>query len=105
MLAETKLKTLQELIESSTHEELIWINGYVTGLVKHTTSTQAQAKPSINKLSIVYGTDTGNSKKLATDFVAKAKRSGVNAKVQSMDQYRLNDILKEENLGQRLSAR
>ena len=96
MLAEPKLKTLQELIENSTHEELIWINGYVTGLVKHTTATQTQGKPSINKLSIVYGTDTGNCKKLATGFAAKAKRSGVNAKVQSLDQYRLNDILKEE---------
>ena len=96
MLAESKLRTLQELVESSTHDELIWINGYVSGLVKYASLAEAQIKPSINKLSIVYGTDTGNSKKLATDFALKAKRAGVNAKVQSLDQYRLSDLLKEE---------
>ncbi len=96
MLAESKLRALQELVERSTHEELIWINGYVSGLVKYPSSAEAQIKPSINKLSIVYGTDTGNSKKLASDFALKAKRAGVNAKVQSLDQYRLSDLLKEE---------
>ena len=34
MLAEERLKQLQELINTSTKDELIWINGYLSGLVK-----------------------------------------------------------------------
>ena len=35
-------------------------------------------------------------KKLATNFAATAKKSGINAKLVSLDQYRLNDLAKEE---------
>ena len=96
MLADTKLKTLQELIEGSTKEELIWINGYLAGFVKQGTLRDTAQKPSVHKMTIVYGTDTGNSKKLASDFAAKAKKSGVNVKLGGLDQYRLSDLLKEE---------
>ncbi|MBO9682793.1 MAG: flavodoxin domain-containing protein, partial [Flavisolibacter sp.] len=52
--------------------------------------------PSVNKITITYGTETGNSKKLASEFAAKAKKAGINAKLVSLDQYRLNDLSKEE---------
>ncbi len=97
MLAENKLKTLLELIEKSTKEELIWINGYLNGIVsKEVSGEQPVAKGGVNKITIAYGTETGNSKKLATEFAAKAKKQGIHAKVQSMDQYRMNDLTKEE---------
>lgn len=52
----------------------------------------------MDKITLLYGTETGNSKKLAIDFVTKAKKAGVQAKLISMDQYRLNDIVREEYL-------
>ncbi len=33
MLGEVKLKQLHELIEGYSKEELIWINGYLSGIV------------------------------------------------------------------------
>lgn len=97
MLAENKLKTLLELIAKSTNEELLWMNGYLNGVVSKQLSGEAPVvKSGVNKITIAYGTETGNSKKLATDFAAKAKKKGIHAKVQSMDQYRLNDLTKEE---------
>ncbi|HRI80201.1 MAG TPA: flavodoxin domain-containing protein, partial [Cyclobacteriaceae bacterium] len=96
MLAEPKLKTLLGLIEQSTREELVWINGYLAGLVNHSSESAETVKPQVNKITIVYGTDTGNSKKLASDFALKAKRSGVKTKLQSLDQYRFSDLQKEE---------
>ena len=97
MLAENKLNNFLELIEQASGEELIWMNGYLNGIV----STQEQKeqpviKSAVNKITIAYGTETGNSKKLATEFAAKAKKRGIQAKVQSMDQYRLADLSKEE---------
>jgi sulfite reductase (NADPH) flavoprotein alpha-component len=55
-----------------------------------------ESKPTVSKITIAYGTETGNSKKLATDLAAKAKKNGIQAKVVSLDQYRLNDLAKEE---------
>ena len=98
MLAGPKLKTLLELVSSSSKEELIWMNGYLAGLVaggKEATDA-VPAKPQAGKLTIAYGTETGNSKKVALDFAAKAKKNGINAKIISLDQYRLNDLSKEE---------
>ncbi len=80
-------------------EELIWINGYLSGILANEILPQQEAttlKPLVNKITITYGTETGNSKKLAVDFAAKAKKAGINAKVVSLDQYRLNDLPKEE---------
>ena len=97
MLAENKLKILQDLIDQSSNEELIWMNGYLNGIVSsESTEKKSPTKNGVNKITIAYGTETGNSKKLATEFAAKAKKQGIHAKVQSMDQYRLNDLTKEE---------
>src|SRR5258706_5217258 len=96
MLGDTKLKTLQELIDNSTQEELIWISGYLAGLLRNGAPAEPATKPSVQKLTLAFGTDTGNSKKLASTFAAKAKKSGVQVKLQSLDQYRLSDLSKEE---------
>lgn len=111
MLAEHKLKLLQDLVRTSTKEELVWMNGFLAGILMNcheqpalaslasapaTASEPVADKPAVSKITITYGTESGNSKKLATDLATKAKKSGINAKVVSLDQYRLNDLSKEE---------
>lgn len=98
MLKEVKLKNFLDLLNSSSNDELIWMNGYLSGIISHGTAKQesAPAKSGVNKITIVYGSETGNSKRLAGSFAAKAKKNGINAKVISMDQYRINDLSKEE---------
>jgi sulfite reductase (NADPH) flavoprotein alpha-component len=106
MIASPKLKIVEELIAASSREELAWISGYLAGVAAGgganvaaaasavAGGSAAQQKP--GKITIAYGTETGNSKKLASDFAAKAKKSGINAKLVSLDQYRLTDLPKEE---------
>jgi sulfite reductase (NADPH) flavoprotein alpha-component len=97
MLSENKLSMLLNLIESSTGEELIWINGYLNGIVSQKTeATKVVEKKITGKITITYGTETGNSKKLATEFATKAKQKGIQVKVKSLEQYRLQDLAKEE---------
>ena len=105
MLSPFKLKIVRDLIATSTKEELIWLNGYLAGLLAQgpgeeatVAQTAAAPKANVGKVTIVYGTETGNSKKVATDFALKAKKSSINAKVVSLDQYRLTDLPKEEYL-------
>ena len=98
MLVESRLKTLQEFISTSTRDELVWVNGYLNGILSQKESKVLPATVSnpVKKITIAYATETGNSKSLATNFAASAKKQGIHAKVQSLDQYRLNDLVKEE---------
>ena len=98
MLIQNKLKILLDLIASSTKEELIWMNGYLSAIVSKQNEQEAlpATKPAVNKITIAYGTETGNSKRLAADFAVKAKKIGIHAKLVSLDQYRPTDLPKEE---------
>ncbi|HRH58963.1 MAG TPA: flavodoxin domain-containing protein [Chitinophagaceae bacterium] len=104
MLAEPKLKSFTSLVKESSREELIWMSGYLSALAGFSVPESFQqaaiqpAAPAFTECTVLYGTETGNSKKLATDFSAKLKKTGVQVKLKSLDQYRSNDILKEKNL-------
>jgi sulfite reductase (NADPH) flavoprotein alpha-component len=98
MLGEAKHKIFTDLIQNASKEELVWMNDYITKLLPAQTSAVAVGNSSVNKITIVYGTETGNSKRLATDFASKAKQKSIHAKVIGMDQYRLSDLPKEEYL-------
>ncbi len=98
MLGEAKHKIFTDLIQNANKEELVWMNDYITKLLPAQASAVAVGNSSVNKITIVYGTETGNSKRLATDFASKAKQKSIHAKVIGMDQYRLSDLPKEEYL-------
>ncbi|MGZ8559424.1 MAG: diflavin oxidoreductase [Chitinophagaceae bacterium] len=103
MLGEVKLKQLHELIDGYSNEELIWINGYLSGIVAngktngvaHTNGKEIKTI-STKRISLAFGTETGNAKSLATHLAAVAKKKGVNAKLADISQYRLTDLAKEE---------
>ncbi len=104
MLGDSKFKVFLDLINTASKDELIWMNGYLNGMVQaqvaktDTIAPTVTAAPAVNKITIVYGTETGNSKRLATEFATKAKQHHIHAKVVGMDQYRLTDLPKEEYL-------
>lgn len=95
MLAEPKLKILTELVGQLSKEELIWVNGYLSGLVT-TPLTPTNTIAAAQKITIAYGTETGNAKKLATDFATKAKKKGLPVKLVALDQYKLTELVKEQ---------
>lgn len=103
MLEDVKLKKLHELIDGYSKEELIWINGYLSGLVANgktngasNVNGQELKTVSTKKITLAFGTETGNAKRLATQLAAVAKKKGVNAKLIGLDQYRLTDLPKED---------
>lgn len=100
MLAGPKQKILTDLVSSVSKEELIWINGFISGILNG--DAESSEIPLVNqltkKITLVYGTETGNSKKLATELAVKAKKQNIQVKLSSLDQYRLTDLTKEENL-------
>lgn len=119
MLTEPKLHTLQNLLSTSSKEEIIWINGFLAGVMHQQTlnrtenftqiETQVQAQtqsetlrvlPPIEtrqkKITLTYGTETGNSKGVATNLAGILKQKGHQVKLTALNQYRLSDLEKEE---------
>src|ERR1700759_3736103 len=97
MLTQSKIKSVQDLISDLSKEEIIWLNGYLAGLISTPqVAENAFVVSSAGKITIAYGTETGNSKKIATTFAAKAKKNGVQVKLSALEQYKPADLLKEE---------
>ena len=97
MLSKQKLQKLQNFITEYTNPELLWISGYLSGVAQETSSeTTTSGTALVSKITIAYGTETGNSKKIATQFAARAKQLKINAKLVSMEQYKLAELEKEE---------
>jgi len=105
MLAEPKIKSLNDLVKGATRDELIWISGYIAALTgqpvpeKLPEELEPSTGPSaLSGSTIVYGTETGNSKKVAVEFSNRLKKQGIQSKIKSLDQYRLADLSKESCL-------
>ncbi|MEE6185790.1 diflavin oxidoreductase [Niabella digestorum] len=97
MLSEDKLQKIKEFTATLSREELIWLNGYIAGQAGALQGAIAAAPAPLNKkITLVYGTETGNAKKLATQLAGIAKKKGVTVKLAGLDQYRLSDLTKEE---------
>lgn len=99
-MEEHKKQLFQEFIQSATKEELLWMNGYIQSILDSTSVDKPilSSAPSVHKITVLYGTETGNSKKAATDLATQAKKKGIQVKLQGLEQYRLTDINREEFL-------
>ncbi|XOD67712.1 MAG: sulfite reductase flavoprotein subunit alpha [Flavobacteriales bacterium Tduv] len=95
MLVEPKNKTFLEFVHTSTKEDLIWMQGYLSGLLSLGSEDEKQTLQ--GKLTLLYGTETGNSKKIAGMMAKKAREKGLLVKLSGMDQYRLGDLEKEDH--------
>ncbi len=93
MLAHSKIKLVQEMVAGLTKEEIIWLSGYLSGLAgaetglltaEGSTAAPVTAAAAVQKITIAYGTETGNAKKLATSFAAKAKKKGIQPKTTTL---------------------
>lgn len=102
MITEARKAEIKQWLLGLDKEELAWANGFSEGLVitdrsSADTEPAAIAQPSVpKKITIAYGTETGNSKKLATAFAAKAKQNAIGVKLVGLDQYKHTDFAKEE---------
>lgn len=101
MLAAIKRHTWNELVAQATPAELAWMNGYLEGLLAHGPTTLAEQglqATGPSKFSILFGTETGNAKSLATRLATAARKEGHIVKLSALDQYRLCDLEKESRV-------
>lgn len=100
-LNEKQIGALEQLTNSITREQLLWINGYFQGLL--VSAGNVQTTPVTNQankkqLKILFGTHTGRSKAIATVLAKTLSGKGVEANVQALDEYKVRQLGAEKNV-------
>lgn len=101
MLTEQKLKSLKDIIQESSRDEIIWMSGFLAGLSDKNASAappvEAQQAVATEKLvvSVLYGTETGNSKKVASKLASVLKNKQHKVTLKALDQYPVTNLQKE----------
>jgi len=97
MLSDTKLLLLQQLVHNASKEEIIWTEGYLAGFLdaQQPIAIQPASKGTSLKPVVIYGTETGNSKKVASRILTTFKKNKINAKTVDVFQYDIDKLQKE----------
>lgn len=103
MLTEQKLKSLKGLVQESSRDEIIWMSGFLAGLSDNNKTgivppaEQLLSSPAEKlTITVLYGTETGNSKKIATQLGATLKKQGHKIKLSGLDQYAVSNLANEK---------
>src|SRR5660398_198955 len=90
-LNEKQLKALNELVDNITVDQIIWLNGFLEGKlagfnqgITNISAIEIESVIAQTNLTILYGTETGNSKELADTFAKKAVFKNISANFFSM---------------------
>lgn len=91
MITKDQQKLLDQLLASASHEQKIWLAGYMQGQVG---GAVAAAEPLANKppVMIYFATETGNSKGLSLQMMKSVKAAGYKVKNSPVNRLKIKDI-------------
>jgi sulfite reductase (NADPH) flavoprotein alpha-component len=98
---------LQNLTAGLSPQQLVWLSGYLYGQATGAGGGVAAAPAAVavpaaasvvEKLTILYGSHTGNGKKIAQQAAEAAAAKGLQATVQDMNDYAPRQLAQEQNL-------
>lgn len=93
MLTKDQLQLLEQLLSSASHEQKIWLAGYMQGQIGQASAGTAPAT-AVNKpnVMIYYATETGNSKGLSLQVMKAVKAAGYKVKNAAVNRVKIEDI-------------
>lgn len=98
-LAPEQKATLNSLIQGLQADQLLWIEGFISGLRAGSGAPAPAAAPtSAPELTVLYGTESGNSESLADQMAKAAKAKGFKAKAVNMADTKVAKLKDIENL-------
>lgn len=98
---EEQVKLLNELLPQLTLEQKIWLNGYLSApqaTQEAVVETLPVADPITKTITILYGSQTGNSQGLAEKFASLLKVQNVDVTVSSLGKFKASNLKKISNL-------
>ncbi|MBS4723377.1 MULTISPECIES: assimilatory sulfite reductase (NADPH) flavoprotein subunit [Aeromonas] len=100
-LSDEQQRQLGQVLSTLNTQQLAWVSGYLYGLSQtgqqSVAASAAVAVPS-GSLTILYGSQTGNAKGVATAIKAQAEARGLPVTLSSMADYKPKQLKKESHL-------
>ena len=96
-LSELQLSLLQQAMADLTPVQTAWVSGYLAGVSQTPIATQAPVS-SGQSLTILYASQTGNSKGVAEQLAEQATAKGLANTLVSMADYKIKNIKNESHL-------
>ncbi|MFL9706204.1 assimilatory sulfite reductase (NADPH) flavoprotein subunit [Aeromonas veronii] len=100
-LSDEQQRQLGQVLSTLNTQQLAWVSGYLYGLSQtgqqNIAASAAVAAPS-GSLTILYGSQTGNAKGVATAIKAQAEARGLPVTLASMADYKPKQLKKESHL-------
>ncbi|KOS71771.1 sulfite reductase [NADPH] flavoprotein alpha-component [Lysinibacillus contaminans] len=100
--SEEQVKLLNELLPKLTVEQKFWLNGYLSapqatidGIVEEVPTA---VTPVTKTVTILYGSQTGNSQGLAEKYASTLKQNDVEVTIASLAKFKPNNLKKTTNL-------
>lgn len=101
-LSDEQQRQLNQVLTTLNTQQLAWVSGYLYGLsqagVQPVASAGAEAAAPGGSLTILYGSQTGNAKGVASAIKAQAEARGLPVTLTSMADYKPKQLKKENHL-------
>ncbi|MFJ7951192.1 assimilatory sulfite reductase (NADPH) flavoprotein subunit [Lysinibacillus sp. NPDC096418] len=100
--SEEQVKLLNELLPKLTVEQKYWLNGYLSAPQATIDRIVEEGPPTVapvtKTVTILYGSQTGNSQGLAEKYAAALKQNDVEVTIASLAKFKPNNLKKTTNL-------
>lgn len=101
-----QVELLNRLLPQLTGEQQLWLSGYLAGnhraLSMNGGNTQTSMskvpKQSLDEITVLFGSETGNAQQLAENVTEKLKQNGFHVNLVAMNDYKFNKLKKERCL-------
>lgn len=96
-----KVRQAAELVQGLDDFSLYWLSGYMAGAAARAPDTAAPSAPPQQavaekvRLTVLYGSQTGNAKRIAEQLAERAEGEGLDVRVLRADSYPLHELKKE----------
>lgn len=101
-LSDEQQRQLGQVLSTLNTQQLAWVSGYLYGLsqavVQPVATAGAEVAAPSGSLTILYGSQTGNAKGVATAIKAQAEARGLPVTLASMADYKPKQLKKENHL-------
>ncbi|MEE9705032.1 assimilatory sulfite reductase (NADPH) flavoprotein subunit [Aeromonas veronii] len=101
-LSDEQQRQLGQVLSTLNTQQLAWVSGYLYGLsqvgVQPVATAGAEVVAPSGSLTILYGSQTGNAKGVATAIKAQAEARGLPVTLASMADYKPKQLKKESHL-------
>ncbi|MEK4230394.1 assimilatory sulfite reductase (NADPH) flavoprotein subunit [Solibacillus sp. FSL H8-0538] len=97
---EEQVKLLNELLPRLTEQQKIWLNGYLSApfILEEVVQEETTVTVPTKEITVLFGSQTGNSQHLAEKFAASVASEQTNVTVSSMASFKVPNLKKLDHL-------